>query len=233
MILDIVVSILLFTTIVYCWRLSKKIATLRENRKELEIFLKEFNDSINRASVSIATLKTLTQDADGKLKDKIDKARFLANDLSFLSYKGSGVADKLEGFIASSRTVDPNPMGLKGSGQSTHTKQKSLGHEHQNKEGTPPHWKFPEKNVSPQKNVNSSDSSLTRKQAIENVLEQIAAKRIKRDTPEAKEVIRAGETMTPRVLRANVRRDEAVPERDIGHVKRSVETLKASLKIDT
>ncbi len=96
---DLVISALLAVTILYSWRLNRKIATLHEDRAELIEVLGVFNDSVQKAEGHINELKTLSAETDEQLLEHINKARFLANDLSFLMEKGEVVADTLEHYI--------------------------------------------------------------------------------------------------------------------------------------
>lgn len=107
MILDGIVAGLLLITIVYCWRLSKKITALNNSRKELRGIISEFDKAIYRADTSITNLKKLSVEADNQLQKHIEKARFLTNDLAFLTHKGDNIADRLEGYISKSRPANP------------------------------------------------------------------------------------------------------------------------------
>jgi hypothetical protein len=103
-ILNSVIAVLLIVTIAYCWRLSKKISLLNSSKQDLMRFLDEFNSSISRAERNINELKQMGSIVDETLKQQIKKARFLANDLSFLTEKGEQIADNLEGRISENRT---------------------------------------------------------------------------------------------------------------------------------
>ncbi len=109
LVLDVVIALLLFVTIVYCWRLSRKLALLHQGKEEMRDFINDFNSAISRADESIAQLKLLSAETDGQLKEDIQKARFLANDLAFLVEKGDNMADELEHFIADARNVARAP----------------------------------------------------------------------------------------------------------------------------
>jgi len=108
-ILDGVITFLLVATIIYCWKLSRKISTLHEGRHELNHFIADFNTAITRAETNITQLKDLSGEAEEKLGESINKARNLANDLSFLTDRGENVADTLESFISGTRTLAKEP----------------------------------------------------------------------------------------------------------------------------
>lgn len=104
-ILNVFIALLLLITIIFCLILSKRISAFNSNKKELGKFLLDFNDSIIRAEKNINLLKDMGSQVDENLKVQIKRARFLANDLSFLSEKGETVAQNLEGKIHLSRDV--------------------------------------------------------------------------------------------------------------------------------
>ena len=108
LILDGIISLLLVTTIIYCWKLGRKITQLKQGKKELAEFLLEFSDSIKKAESNISELKELGSRTDEVLCEHIKKARFLANDLSFLMGKGENVAEALEHFIEAARPTRRN-----------------------------------------------------------------------------------------------------------------------------
>jgi hypothetical protein len=109
LILDIFIAALLLTTVLYCWKLSRRITLLHEGKEDLNLFIQDFNKAILRAEDNIDQLKTIGESTDEKLNDHIQKARFLANDLSFLMDKGEHIADNLERQIGASRTVTARP----------------------------------------------------------------------------------------------------------------------------
>ncbi len=105
-ILNVVISLLLLITIAFCLSLSRRISTFNSSKTELAKFLLEFNNSIQRAEKNINQLKEMGSMVDDNLKAQIKRARFLANDLSFLSEKGETVAQNLEGKISMSRDAN-------------------------------------------------------------------------------------------------------------------------------
>jgi len=104
-ILNVVISLLLVITIIFCLVLSRRISAFNSHKTDLAKFLLEFSNSIKRAETNINQLKELGTNVDENLKSQIKKARFLANDLSFLAEKGENVAQNLEGKITMSRDV--------------------------------------------------------------------------------------------------------------------------------
>lgn len=106
MILDAVLAALLLVTIIYCWRLSRKVAAIHASKRELQTLISAFDEAINRAENGILQLRDTTDQADKILQQHIEKARFLSNDLAFLAHKGNNVADRLEDYIHQSRHAE-------------------------------------------------------------------------------------------------------------------------------
>lgn len=230
MILDGIVALLLATTILYCWRMSKKIASLHSSRRELQKFLDDFNQSIERANASIALLKALSVETDTSLRAHIDKARFLSNDLAFLTHKANNIANKLEEYIAGSRVVDPNPMGLKSAGRAMMQQGRVPDFGEQENEGFPiPHaWKFPEKQATHgrgntgRQEASRQDMPPSKRQALDAALAQIASRR--QSKPEQQtQTPPAPKTQTPR----------RAPQSNISAARESVDSLRSSLEIKT
>lgn len=197
MILDSVVAALLFVTILYCWRLSKKISALNSSRKELRSLINEFNLAIVRAESGISNLKQLSSEADQQLQKHIEKARFLTNDLAFLTHKGEAIAEKMDGNIAQTRINSAREVRFTGnprlSTTPTHaptiTKRKAPPEDVITTKNPNPvkelGWKNVEKpiirNDKPDnKNDEPQDMTNTKRRALEEVLEQIAARKKKK-----------------------------------------------------
>ncbi len=89
-------AILLFVTILYCWRLNTRIRVLQDSRSELAEIIREFDESTRRATDSIAEIHTATARLSENIQHKIDKANFLADDLQYMIEKGSKLAGKTE-----------------------------------------------------------------------------------------------------------------------------------------
>ncbi len=199
MVIDILMSSLLLVTIAFCWRLSRRVASLNSSRKELQSIIVEFDKAIVRAQSSITSLKTLTQETDEQLQKHIEKARFLTNDLAFLTHKGDNIADKLEGVVSSGKlnylnafgTRTPNRPSIPSQPSVTASsappvKDKLINRPVQAKEALHSSLGWQKTDKSP---INSAqppnrEMPLSKKQALEEVLEQIAARRKTSSSPE-------------------------------------------------
>ena len=81
-------AVLLFVTIIYCWRLNNRIRILQDSKSELARIIKEFNESTERATQSIKEIHTATDRISENIQHKIDKANFLVTDLDLMIEKG-------------------------------------------------------------------------------------------------------------------------------------------------
>lgn len=81
-------AVLLFVTIIYCWRLNNRIRILQDSKSELARIINEFNESTERATQSIKEIHTATDRISENIQHKIDKANFLVTDLDLMIEKG-------------------------------------------------------------------------------------------------------------------------------------------------
>lgn len=100
LIMDIVLAGLLVATIVYCYRLNKMVAVIRDGREELEKLIGQFVTSTERAEESIAELKKTSTKIADKLQVKIEKAEFIADDLAFMIERGGKLSTQLGNAIS-------------------------------------------------------------------------------------------------------------------------------------
>ena len=102
-ILDLVVIALLVPTIVYCWILTRRLDSLRKSRDELGRIVASFNDATLRAEAGIPKLKKATTEANQTLKDRVDKAQTLRDDLAFMVERAEELANRLESAVRAAR----------------------------------------------------------------------------------------------------------------------------------
>ncbi len=97
--LDVLVAVLLVITIGYAMVLNRRLGRLRRDKSELEKLAATFGRATERAEESIGKLKK-TADA---LKERIDNAQALRDDLAFLIDRGGSAADRLEETVRAAR----------------------------------------------------------------------------------------------------------------------------------
>ncbi|URK19624.1 DUF6468 domain-containing protein [Thalassospira sp. GO-4] len=94
--LDLLMIVLLVVTIVYAIILNRKLAAFRRSREDMQNFLTAFNAANERAESSITALKDMAEQSGEKLRENIEKASGLNEDLSFMVDRGESIANRLE-----------------------------------------------------------------------------------------------------------------------------------------
>lgn len=107
LLINIVVICLLVPTIVFAVILNKRLEILRNSRADLGRLIEAFNDATARAESGIPKLKQAADSAGGLLRDQIQKAQTLRDDMAFMIERADAVAKKLEDKIDS---VPKNPV---------------------------------------------------------------------------------------------------------------------------
>ena len=105
LILNLVIIALLIPTIVYTYNLNKSLKELRQNQKSLGELVAALNEATFKAENSIPRLKSATEHSSEGLKEVVDNAKELKNDLLFINERADSLADRLENVISSSRGV--------------------------------------------------------------------------------------------------------------------------------
>ena len=103
LVLDILVAGLLVVTISYAVVLNRRLRTMRQDKAELEKLAASFGAATTRAEDSIGRLKSTADD----LRERIDKAQALRDDLAFLIDRGGSTADRLEEAVRAARDKAP------------------------------------------------------------------------------------------------------------------------------
>lgn len=94
--LDLVMIVLLIATIIYAVILNRKLAAFRRSREDMQNFLSAFNAANERAETSIRALKEMAEQSGEKLREDIEKAGALNEDLAFMVDRGESIANRLE-----------------------------------------------------------------------------------------------------------------------------------------
>jgi biopolymer transport protein ExbB/TolQ len=97
--LDVLMALLLATSIATTIVLSRRLSSMRGDRAELEKLTQHFREATDRADHGVAGLKISAQ----SLQERIEAARALADDLQFLIERGGSVADRLEAEVRAAR----------------------------------------------------------------------------------------------------------------------------------
>ncbi len=115
--LDLVMIVLLVVTIVYAIILNRKLAAFRRSREDMQNFLTAFNSANERAETSITALRDMAEQSGEKLRENIEKAGALNEDLSFMVDRGESIANRLEKAASDVNAV--RRSGSSGVGQAT------------------------------------------------------------------------------------------------------------------
>ncbi len=116
LVLEILVAGLLVVTISYTVMLNRRLRTMRQDKLALEKLAAKFVDSTMRAEESITRLKATADE----LKERIDRAQGLRDDLAFLTERGGSAADRLESLVREARReapAEPPRTPAKGGGR--------------------------------------------------------------------------------------------------------------------
>lgn len=108
-IVDVVIIVLLIPTIIYAYNLNKSLNMLRQNQKSLAQLVSALNEATFKAENSIPKLKSVTEHSSEGLKEVVDNAKELKNDLLFINERADSLADRLENVISSSRNIENQP----------------------------------------------------------------------------------------------------------------------------
>ena len=91
--------------IIYAYSLNKSLNALRQNQKSLAQLVSALNEATFKAENSIPKLKTATEHSSEGLKEVVDSAKELKNDLLFINERADSLADRLENVISTSRNL--------------------------------------------------------------------------------------------------------------------------------
>ncbi len=105
LIINLIVIALLIPMIVYAYNLNKSLNALRQNQKSLAQLVAALNEATFKAENSIPKLKTATEHSSEGLKEVVDSAKELKNDLLFINERADSLADRLENVISTSRSI--------------------------------------------------------------------------------------------------------------------------------
>ena len=94
--LDVIIAVLLVTTIVWCVLLNRRLTGLRKNQGELATLIAELNLATSRAENGISVLKSNAEEAGASLRSSIENAERLNDDLAYLSERGTRLVERLD-----------------------------------------------------------------------------------------------------------------------------------------
>ena len=107
LIINIIIICLLIPMMIFAYNLNKNLKTLRQNQNSLAQLVSALNDATFKAENSIPKLKSATEHSSHGLKEVVDNAKELKNDLLFINERADSLADRLENVISNSRNITP------------------------------------------------------------------------------------------------------------------------------
>ena len=96
LLLDGLILIFLCVTIFYAARLSLFMKTFRQSRGEISKLIKELNIVIGKAEGSVASMQENAGTTEVAMREVIVDAKFLSDELRFMTETGDSLADRLE-----------------------------------------------------------------------------------------------------------------------------------------
>lgn len=94
--LNLIVIVLLIPTIVFAVVLNRRLEILRNSRNDLGRLIEAFNEATTRAESGIPRLKQAADSTGNSLKEQIQKAQTLRDDLAFMIERAEATAGKME-----------------------------------------------------------------------------------------------------------------------------------------
>ncbi len=115
LLINLIIIALLVPTIIYAYRLNKNLEILRRNQNGLAQLVNALNDATFKAENSIPKLKSVTEHSSEGLKEVVDSAKEIKDDLLFINERADNLADRLEQVINDGRhlkpgTAEPAPL---------------------------------------------------------------------------------------------------------------------------
>lgn len=177
--LNYLIAFLLLVTILYCWRLNRRIVELHQGKKELLTLLKAFDQSIIRAEEGTRTLKNTCANLGHALQEDIDKAKFLVEDLNFMIDRAAAATDTLENRIQTSRSI-ASADGI--ASPNSYPPPRSPLRETSPRMASRPHPSTSIKRDAPNPMPETSSPAKSKRTGIELLLEKLAGRKDSEDT---------------------------------------------------
>lgn len=121
-ILDAVILILLCVTIFYAARLSMFMNNFRDSKAEFDVLMNDLGRNIQRAEQAIANMRMIAAESNGELQTAVKEAKFLSDELRFMTDAGDNLATRLEKLAERNRELIDLLENAGGIGPDTLTK---------------------------------------------------------------------------------------------------------------
>jgi ABC-type transporter Mla subunit MlaD len=93
---ELLLSVLLAVTLLYCIVLERRLASVRKGQDGLRKMIGDLNGAIAGAGASLRALKSAAADAAETLDDRMRRARAISDELALLSNSGERIAQRYD-----------------------------------------------------------------------------------------------------------------------------------------
>ena len=100
---DAIVAVLLIATIGYSVVLNRRLGSVRSDREKFEVLVRNLNTASQRAEAAVTNLRVTADELGRRLEKKVEEARALSDDLTYMIERGGNIADKLVNQIRAGR----------------------------------------------------------------------------------------------------------------------------------
>lgn len=100
---DAVVALLLIATIGYSILLNRRLGMVRNDREKFEVLVRNLSAASQRAEAAVTNLRVTADDLSRRLDKKVEEAKALSDDLTYMIERGGAIADKLANQIRAGR----------------------------------------------------------------------------------------------------------------------------------
>lgn len=105
LVLDVAMMVLLLITIIYAVRLTGYLKRFKNSRKELESVIANLSGHIEKAEKAVADLNEAVDISTYDLRDRIDRAAKMADELEMMTQTGDALANRLEELAVRNRKI--------------------------------------------------------------------------------------------------------------------------------
>lgn len=111
-IVELVLTLLLAVTLVYCIVLERRLAAVRLGQDALKSTIGELNGAITHAGASLRALEAAASGAADTLDERLARARNTIDELSLLTASGERIAERFDRATTQQRASRPNNPDL-------------------------------------------------------------------------------------------------------------------------
>ena len=105
MMLDIVILVLLLATIIYAVRLTAYLKKFKDSRSDLEGVIKDLSVHVNKPEKAMADLNDAVDISSHDLKDRMNRANKMFDELEMVIQTGDALANRLETLAVRNRKI--------------------------------------------------------------------------------------------------------------------------------